>query len=91
MGLRKETRGPVLVVTLDRPRTRNALDMATLRVLGDVMDAVAFREPLPPERRRTGGAWAWWPPATWSWRHRRPDSCSRRPSWDWCRASSRRW
>jgi len=55
MGLRNEIRGPVLVVTLDSPGTRNALDMATLKALGELMDSVAYREPLPPDPRLPGG------------------------------------
>ncbi len=47
MPLRMETVGPVLVVTLDNPATRNALDMATLRELGDLLDGIAYRDPLP--------------------------------------------
>ncbi len=49
MGLSKEIQGRVLVVTLDNPGTRNALDMTTLKMLGDLMDGLAYRDPLPPD------------------------------------------
>ncbi len=47
MPIRQEIVGRVLVVTLDNPATRNALDMATLTALGDLMDGLAYRDPLP--------------------------------------------
>ncbi len=49
MGLQRQVHGPVLVLTLDNPDRRNALDMATLRELGDLFDGLAYRDPLPPE------------------------------------------
>ncbi len=47
MALHTRIQGPVLVLTLDNPATRNALDMATLKELGDLLDGIAYRDPLP--------------------------------------------
>lgn len=47
MGLHIGARGRVMVVTLNNPKSRNALDMETLRALGDLMDGLAYRDPLP--------------------------------------------
>ncbi len=49
MAIRQDIAGRVLVLTLDNPEKRNALDMATLRELGDVLDGIAYRDPLPAE------------------------------------------
>ena len=41
--LRVELRGPVLVATVTRPEVRNALDIATMMALGDLVEALARR------------------------------------------------
>ncbi len=48
MGLHTGVQGRVMVVTLNNPKSRNALDMDILKALGDLMDGLAYRDPLPP-------------------------------------------
>lgn len=47
MALRREIHGRVLVLTLDDPQTRNALAAPVLQDLRDLLESLAFREPLP--------------------------------------------
>ena len=47
-AIRQETRGPVLVVTIDRPEARNALDEATITGLCDLFEDLAGLEPPLP-------------------------------------------
>lgn len=49
MALAEQMQGPVLVVTLDAPEVRNALDQGTILALRDLFEGLAYREPLPPE------------------------------------------
>jgi methylglutaconyl-CoA hydratase len=49
VALTQEMAGRVLVVTLDRPRARNALDAATMTELRELFEALATQEPLPPD------------------------------------------
>ncbi len=48
MSVRTESRGPVLVVTLDRPQAHNALDAGTAGVLKELFERLAFLPPPPP-------------------------------------------
>jgi methylglutaconyl-CoA hydratase len=48
MSIKTEMAGPVLVVTLDRPEQRNALDAATAGTLRDLFERIAFLPPAPP-------------------------------------------
>ncbi len=43
-----QMQGRVLVVTLDAPGVRNALDRDTIVALRDLFEGLAYREPLPP-------------------------------------------
>ncbi|MFO7607799.1 MAG: enoyl-CoA hydratase-related protein [Candidatus Krumholzibacteriia bacterium] len=52
MPLRQQMQGRVLVLTLDDPDVRNALDGAAMAELRDLFESLAAREPLPPD----GGA-----------------------------------
>ncbi len=47
MGIKQQVAGRVLVVTIDNPQVKNALDKATIESLRQVFDMVAFRDPLP--------------------------------------------
>ena len=47
-AIRQEMRGPVLVVTIDRPEARNALDGATIAGLRDLFEDLAGLEPPLP-------------------------------------------
>jgi len=47
MAIHQQTAGRVLVVTLDNPAVRNALDQATIGDLQDLFDGVAYRDPIP--------------------------------------------
>lgn len=47
MALRKDISGRVLVLTLDDPPSRNALDTATMQELRDLLEGLSYREPLP--------------------------------------------
>ena len=48
MAVVQQTQGRVLVVTLDAPGVRNALDRETILALRDLFEALAYREPPPP-------------------------------------------
>lgn len=48
MAVVQQMQGPVLVVTLDAPGVRNALDRETIVALRDLFEGLAYREPLPP-------------------------------------------
>ncbi|MHB8079279.1 MAG: enoyl-CoA hydratase-related protein [Candidatus Krumholzibacteriia bacterium] len=47
MTVRTEMKGPVLVVTLDRPRAHNALDAAMIGVIGELFERIAGLPPAP--------------------------------------------
>lgn len=47
MSLRIEAVGRVLVVTMDQPEVRNALDRQTVQELRDFFDGIALRDALP--------------------------------------------
>jgi len=49
MPIRQETVGRVLVVTMDNPQVRNALDKATIEALRELFDGIAYRDALPPD------------------------------------------
>ena len=48
MSVKTENAGPVLIVTLDRPEQRNALDAATSGTLRELFERLAFLPPPPP-------------------------------------------
>ncbi len=47
MPVREEMRGNVLVITLDRPEARNALDGATMECLRERFELLAAQRPIP--------------------------------------------
>ncbi|MFH2051682.1 MAG: enoyl-CoA hydratase-related protein [bacterium] len=47
MALRTRIHDRVLVITLDRAAVKNALDRATMEELRDLLDGLAYRDPLP--------------------------------------------
>lgn len=49
MAVRQQTRGRVLVVTIDNPGIKNAFDRATIEALRELFDGIAYRDPLPPD------------------------------------------
>ena len=58
MAVVQQMQGRVLVVTLDAPGTRNALDRETIVALRDLFEGLAYREPLPPGGDPdSGGPW----------------------------------
>jgi methylglutaconyl-CoA hydratase len=48
MALLRQMQGPVLVVTLDEPEVKNALDRQTMAEVRDLFEGLAYRDPLPP-------------------------------------------
>lgn len=48
MAVRQQLQGRVLVVTLDFPAVRNALDREAMAALRDLFESLGAREPLPP-------------------------------------------
>lgn len=62
MPIRQETRGRVLIVTLDDPDVRNAFDAERIDELRTIFESLAYREVLPPDARppyeiATGERW----------------------------------
>lgn len=55
MAIRTESRGPVLVVTLDRPEAHNALDGAAAGTLRELFERLAFLPPPPPRPEAGAG------------------------------------
>ena len=46
-GIHQETAGRVLVVTIDKPKVKNAFDRETIAVLRELFETMAYRDPLP--------------------------------------------
>ena len=51
MPISQQTHGGVLIVTLDAPAVRNALDRDDMAALRDLFENIAYREPWPPKRQ----------------------------------------
>ncbi len=49
MPIRQDAVGRVLVVTIDNPRIKNALDKATIDELRQIFEGIAFRDQLPTD------------------------------------------
>lgn len=56
MAIIQQNAGGVLVVTLDAPGVRNALDREDMAELRELFENIAYREPLPPRRAVGAGA-----------------------------------
>jgi methylglutaconyl-CoA hydratase len=54
MAIGQQTHGGVLVVTVDAPAVRNALDREDMTALRDIFEGIAYREPAPPQRDAAG-------------------------------------